>query len=309
MQFMAASQPIQKKQKLWLSAPLAAVKHLLKWLLKAWTVGSISMLSLFNRNSLGIWGQTILEMVKLLLPCHAVMSAPWRRRWGSLGWDPRVSMCPWGQHPLLQLWVAETPLEIHVYTGPWLSPLIITNCFRKLLLCGENRSQGLFRARKCLAVFEGQLLLCRVASLGWEDTSAGGNVDIKYPSSYKQNSSAVLMEDSFHSSSPRGGERQKGARGQKKVDNLVHVSHAAGSDPKQCRKGSLSPSGSWFGNRNLETGSWLCRIQSLSIRGAFTVIILLGPDPSGLHVQNDLSNVNRFRVAKEKPKQNQKVWT
>lgn len=54
----------------------------------------------------------------------------------------------------------ESPCEIHVYTGSWLSPLIITNCFRKPLLCGENCSQGLFRAPKCLAVFEGQLLLC-----------------------------------------------------------------------------------------------------------------------------------------------------
>lgn len=47
-----------------------------------------------------------------------------------------------------------------VYTEMWLSPLIITNCFRKLLLCRENCSQALFRASKCLAVFEGQLLFC-----------------------------------------------------------------------------------------------------------------------------------------------------
>ena len=30
----------------------------------------------------------------------------------------------------------ESPFGIRIYTGSWLSPLIITNCFRKLLLCG-----------------------------------------------------------------------------------------------------------------------------------------------------------------------------
>lgn len=60
----------------------------------------------------------------------------------------------------------ESPFGICVYAGSRLSPLIITNCFRKLLLCRENCSQNLFRASKCLAVFEGQLLLCSVASLG-----------------------------------------------------------------------------------------------------------------------------------------------